>query len=72
MTTKSKYQEELFKVRNYKCPECSGSGKCNDAELGDIEYNEWKCTDCSGTGFAGGIYTSNVLINKPPKKATDS
>jgi len=70
MPTKSKYQEELLKVRNCKCPECDGFGICDEMldEFDELAQHEWTCFECSGTGFAGGIYTSNVFINKPPKK----
>lgn len=33
-----------------KCPMCNGIGRCNDADLGDISFNEWVCENCNGTG----------------------
>jgi len=32
------------------CTTCYGSGKLNDAEAGDIFYDEWDCPDCNGRG----------------------
>lgn len=37
------------------CKTCHGSGKCDDAEPGDIGFNEWQCPDCDGNGFANGF-----------------
>ena len=31
-----------------KCPTCSGTGQCNDADLGDIYFNTWPCPECKG------------------------
>ena len=45
------YQDELDKLEARKCGICGGTGKLNDAELGDISYNEWGCDDCKGTGL---------------------
>jgi DnaJ-class molecular chaperone len=30
------------------CATCHGTGKCDDADLGDIYYNEWPCPNCAG------------------------
>lgn len=40
-------QEYLESIR---CTVCNGSGECNDAEPGDIDYNSWTCTECNGEG----------------------
>lgn len=37
-------------VEDMKCPVCYGGGSCNDAEPGDMSFNEWTCTACNGTG----------------------
>lgn len=34
-----------------KCEVCGGLGKCDDAEAGDIGYNEWECKPCLGSGL---------------------
>jgi len=63
----SKYTEERERLCAHRCSDCSGIGKCDDAEPGDIAYNEWECTSCSGTGFKDGKYSSNIIINLPPR-----
>lgn len=45
------YEKALKELKERKCQECHGSGKQNDADLGDISFNEWICTTCKGTGF---------------------
>lgn len=45
------YEKALKELKDKKCRECHGSGKQNDADLGDIDFNEWTCPDCLGTGF---------------------
>lgn len=50
----SEYDEEVAKLRARKCVPCDGSGQQNDAEAGDMYYNEWKCPACNGTGLAKG------------------
>lgn len=46
------YQEVKVKLENYKCLECRGLDIQDDAESGDMGYNEWSCEACNGTGFA--------------------
>ena len=50
MSVMNKYQKAAEALDNKKCPVCDGLGKCNDADLGDIYYNEWTCKSCQGTG----------------------
>ena len=45
------YEEQLAWLESKKCEHCHGSGRCNDAEPGDIFCREWVCTVCNGTGF---------------------
>ena len=45
------YYEELVKLEARKCKTCHGTGKCDDAGLGDIFYNEWECPNCHGAGL---------------------
>lgn len=47
----SLYTEEEKSFQEAKCKTCYGTGKCDDADTGDIAYNEWVCPDCDGTGF---------------------
>ena len=44
------YKDRLEKV---KCSICSGTGKCDDADFGDIAFNERECPDCEGAGLIG-------------------
>ena len=48
------YQQAVEKLERAKCPHCSGLGKVEDADFGDIYYNEWLCKYCNGTGFKNG------------------
>lgn len=47
----SKYEEALKELKNKRCETCNGSGKQDDADLGDISFNTWTCTTCNGSGF---------------------
>ena len=47
----SLFSEEEKALEEAKCKTCYGSGKCDDADIGDISYNEWVCPDCKGTGY---------------------
>ena len=40
-------------LEEQRCPQCHGIGKCDDADFGDIFYNEWVCPACGGTGMKG-------------------
>lgn len=62
------YLEVAQYLDNHVCTECSGSGKCDDLEPGDISGNEWTCTKCNGTGFENGQFSLHVIIDKPVKK----
>lgn len=44
--------EKVFKeLIETRCDTCAGAGTCDDAEPGDIMYNEWVCKSCKGSGF---------------------
>lgn len=47
----SQYFEIKEMIDGMQCPECHGIGKCDDAELGDISFNQWVCKTCQGSGF---------------------
>lgn len=47
----STYKELKKKFKKLKCIDCEGSGKQDDADLGDMYYNEWTCETCKGTGL---------------------
>lgn len=51
----SNYTDLTQQLKNMACPTCFGRGKVDDADIGDIFFNEWKCPDCKGTGFKQGI-----------------
>jgi len=63
--------EQLFNlVQQYACGKCHGSGQCDDADLGDITFNQWKCEDCKGTGFANGtVYELTLMDTKNGSKS---
>jgi DnaJ-class molecular chaperone len=44
-----------------KCPDCDGSGECDDADLGDIYFNTWKCPKCNGTGVTKKIAVKELI-----------
>ena len=50
----SEFQRVLDDLTDRVCIACGGLGKQNDAELGDIAYNEWDCDQCDGSGFRDG------------------
>ena len=47
----NKYQELEKELERLKCKKCHGLGTCDDADFGDIYFNEWTCPDCNGTGI---------------------
>ena len=47
----SQYYLDLKEIKEKRCPTCYGSGEIDDAEPGDIGYNEWTCTLCDGSGY---------------------
>ncbi len=47
----NQYQNEVQKLEQCKCTYCSGTGKLDDADFGDIYYNTWECQYCKGTGI---------------------
>ena len=51
----SNHEDLSAKLKHMACPECYGRGKLDDADLGDIFFNEWQCPHCEGTGFREGI-----------------
>jgi len=50
MTVKT-YDELKTELNDIKCQNCGGTGKCNDADFGDISFNEWTCPACGGSGI---------------------
>lgn len=58
----SKYTKAKDVLNKYKCPECHGSGKIDDAELGDMAFNTYECSVCYGIGFVNTDYLD--LTNK--------
>ena len=44
------YQSKMKALEATQCDTCHGSGKVDDAEPGDISYNEYECPDCGGSG----------------------
>lgn len=65
------YREVAQYLDNHVCPECNGTGKVNDADIGDIYFHEWTCTGCNGTGFKNGQFSLHVIVDKPPKVKID-
>lgn len=47
----SEFENRMNALLLIKCGVCQGSGKCDDAEPGDISFREWKCDRCKGTGL---------------------
>ena len=45
------FHKVLEMIKDHRCPECYGSGECNDADFGDISFNTWTCESCKGNGF---------------------
>lgn len=63
----SDYQKMMKSILSAKCSTCHGSGSCNDAEPGDMSFNEWTCTDCKGTGIK--IQEKHITVyQKYPEK----
>lgn len=56
----SLYEEVKNDLAERKCDTCAGSGKCNDAELGDIFFRTWICKSCDGNGFKHSV--SFILV----------
>lgn len=52
--TNTAFETLTEQLEEMACPTCSGGGMCDDAECGDIGYNEWICKTCAGTGFKKG------------------
>jgi len=44
-----------------KCETCGGTGKCNDADFGDVSFNEWTCPKCKGRGNEGIDQITNLI-----------
>jgi len=47
----SLYNKEKNKLNSKKCLECMGLGYIDNADIGDISYDEWECPECVGTGY---------------------
>ena len=48
------YFEARRTVAAAECPHCHGSGKIDDADLGDIYFRTFTCPDCKGSGWKPG------------------
>lgn len=46
-----KFHELKQELEDCRCDECQGTGMQDDADIGDITYNEWECPACKGTGL---------------------
>lgn len=44
------YEEVKSLIEKHKCKCCKGFGKVDDAEPGDIWFNEFVCECCEGSG----------------------
>lgn len=49
-------ENEVLRKQNFAmnkklnpCKTCGGRGKVDDADFGDIMYNEWPCPDCASS-----------------------
>lgn len=62
MTIESNYQKLKDDLEKLKCTNCNGSGKVDDAEPGDISFNECTCTSCRGTGLNDGFGFVGELV----------
>jgi DnaJ-class molecular chaperone len=51
MTDLIKAADVLTSLENSQCKQCCGTGKCNDAEVGDMFYRTWTCPSCNGNGW---------------------
>ena len=47
----NQYQKKVADLEKQKCPTCQGTGKADDAGLGDIYYRTWTCPICKGAGM---------------------
>ena len=47
----STFLQDKEALENKKCTDCRGLGYKDDAEPGDISYNEWYCKTCNATGY---------------------
>lgn len=47
----SEYYDAYGELAEAQCTKCQGSGKCDDADPGDISFREWTCPSCKGTGL---------------------
>lgn len=45
------YPEAMVKLQGAMCGKCQGYGVVDDADLGDISYNQYVCPECKGSGF---------------------
>ena len=41
-------ENKILRKILFPCTTCHGSGKLDDAGLGDISFTEWNCPDCNG------------------------
>lgn len=55
MSDQSSYQDLKDQINKLRCSHCHGLGYKDDAEPGDISYNQWCCNSCKGTGFEHGF-----------------
>ena len=58
----NRFAKLLREVEELRCQICGGLGTINDADLGDIFYNEEKCTHCEGSGIKDG---QDIVLTKP-------
>lgn len=47
----SKFQELKQELEECMCTHCYGTGTINDAEPGDMRFEEWECAACNGSGI---------------------
>jgi len=50
----NKLGDLIHSLATFECPECSGSGEVDDAEMGDISFNTSPCPACKGNGIKDG------------------
>jgi len=63
----SNYFEELHRLKSFKCIACRGYGRITVYLKDGITTKDHTCLECTGTGFTNGIYSSHIIINKPPR-----